>query len=257
MHTHEGAFAGACWCVYLTLPFKPMEPTEQHREMFRQEILQGMGIIGPLNASEELKRSRFFIETMEQFIASSETAEIKQLEAEAQSLSEDAKDEFWQWNYPIHWQDIFGVRIRSAFCAQLCSQVEATQGDIAHHVQVIERCAIEVKNIKGSTLEQHKLYLTAFAKFEGPLAELWTEMGFVFRIRNVHIHQQGYAGEIAQDKAFSQFLSSLSEVSTQNNFIELKAGSCIALLEITERFHSALIAEYEAYRQRALALEQA
>ncbi len=193
---------------------------------------------------------------MEQYIASSETAEVKRLEAQAQALSNEAKDEFWQWNYPIHWQDIFGVRIRSAFCAQLCSQVEATLGDIAHRVQVIERCGVAVKNIKGSTLERHKLYLIAFAKFESPKTELWKEMGFVFRIRNIHVHQQGYGGEIAQDKAFSQFLSSLPEVSTQNNFIELKAGSCIALLEITERFHIALLAEYEAYRQRASTLER-
>lgn len=233
-----------------------MNPTELHREGLRRSVLYGTGIIGPLDASEELKRSRFFIETMERYIASSETTEVKQLEARAHALSEEAKDEFWQWHYPIHWQDIFGVRIRSAFCSQLCSQVEATLGDIAHRVQVIERCAVGVKNIKGSTLEQHKLYLTAFAKFEGPAAELWKEIGFVFRIRNAHIHQQGYDGEIAKEKAFSQFLASLPKVSMQNDFIELKAGSCIAFLEITERFHNALVAEYEAYRQRALAVER-
>jgi len=232
-----------------------MKPTELHREMFRRDILQGTGIVGPLDAFEELKRARFFIETMEQYIASSETAEVKLLEAQAQALSPEAKDEFWQWNYPIHWQDIFGVRIRSAFCAQLCSQVEATLGDIAHRVQVIERCTIQVKNIKGSTLDRHKLYLNAFANFEGPGDELWEKMRFVFRIRNVHVHQQGYAGEISQDKAFCKFLASLPEVSTQNDFIELKAGSSTALLEITESFHHALLQEYEKYRKRKQALD--
>ena len=206
--------------------------------------------------SEELRRSWFFIETMEQFIASSETAEVKQLEVQTQSMSADAKDEFWQWNYPIHWQDIFGVRIRSAFCAQLCSQAEATQGDIAHRVHVIERSAIQVKNLKGSTLEQHRMFLDFIAKFEGPSPELWKEMGYVFRVRNVHIHQQGYAGEIADDKGFSSFLSALPGVGTENNFIELKAGSCVALLEITERFHDALLKEFEAYRGRAIVLER-
>ena len=181
---------------------------------------------------------------------------MKELETKAASLREEAKDKFWQWNYPIHWQDIFGVRIRSAFVAQLCSRVEATLGDIAHRVQVIERCMIEVRHIKGSTLEQHKLYLAAFAKFEGPPPDLWKKMAHVFRIRNVHIHQQGYCGEIATDKEFSAFLASLPNVGTENNFIELKTGSCLALLDITEEFHEAILTEYEAFRQRALALER-
>lgn len=233
-----------------------MKPTELHREIFRRNILEGSGLVGPLYATDELQRSRFFIETMEQFIESSETAEVKELEAKIASLSEEAKDEFWQWNYPIHWQDIFGVRIRSAFVAQLCSHVEATLGDIAHRVRVIERCAIEVRHIKGSTLEQHKLYLDTFAKFDGPPPDIWKKMAHVFRIRNIHIHQQGYGGEIANDKEFSAFLASLPNVSIQNNFIELKAGSCIALLETGQEFHNAIVKEYGAYRQRALALER-
>ena len=81
-------------------------------------------------------------------------------------------------------------------------------------------------------------------------------MGFVFRIRNVHVHQQGYAGDLDSDRGFSQFLARLPDVSTQNNFIELKSGCCIALLGITERFQDALLKEYEAYRQRAQTLER-
>lgn len=230
-----------------------MSSTDLHKELFRKKIINGSGIIGALCATEELKRANFFIDTMERFIMSSETVEVQQLELQALALSEEEKNEFWQWNYPVHWQDIFGVRIRSAFCAQLCSQVEATLGDIAHRVQIIERCRVKVKDIKGSTLEQHKLYLTAFARFNGPSAEIWKETSFLFKIRNAHVHQQGYVGELIHDTAFSHFLSSISGIDTQNNFIELKAGSCTALLEITERFHKALLKEYDEYRLRAAA----
>lgn len=224
--------------------------------MFRLEVLNGTGTIGPLNAVEELKRSRFFIETLEQFITTSETSEVKELEAQALARSEDATDEFWQWHYPIHWQDVFGVRIRSAFCAQLCSQVEATLGDMAHRVHVIERSPISVKSLKGSTLDQHKLYLKAFAKFESPSPELWTEIGYVFLIRNAHTHQQGYTDKIGSDSGFSQFLASLPDVGTQNNFIELKSGSCMALMNIVDRFQDSLLNEYEVYRKRAHTLER-
>ena len=232
-----------------------MDTTDLSHEIFRRHILCETGLHGPLYANDEMKRSRFFIATVENFIAASETAEVNELEAQAAPLSMEANDEFWQWNYPIHWQDIFGVRIRSAFCAQLCSHIEATLGDIAHRVQVIERCPIKVRDIKGSTLEQHKLYMATFAKFVGPAPELWKKMSYVFRIRNAHIHQQGFDADIAKNSEFAQFLASLPDVGTDNNFIELRAGSCPALLEIAEEFHDALLKEYEAYRQLASTTE--
>lgn len=238
-----------------------MDKTDLHREMFRKEVLLGTGLIGPLDAYEELKRSRFFIESMELYIDSSETAEIKQLEIQAQALSPEAKDEFWQWNYPIHWQDIFGVRIRSSFCIQLCSQVEATLGDIAHRIQVIERIpAIGKTNKKefktGSTIEKHKRYFTKYAKFEGFDEVLWAKMGFVFRIRNAHVHFQGFDSKMDKDIEFRQFLTALPNVGIEHNFIELKTGSCEALMEIVECFHEEIIKKYEFYRKKCLASYQ-
>jgi hypothetical protein len=233
-----------------------MNPNAAFREAYRQQVLYNRGIIGPMNGKEELRRSRFFIETMEEFIRGSETAEVKELEAKARGLSDEAKDEFWQWHYPIHWEDIFGVRIRSAFCAQLCSQIEATLGDIAHRVEVIERCEVELKHLKGTALEGAKRYFSAFGKFDGPPDALWEQMGFVFRIRNVHVHQQGYASDLSKQTQFAAFLAGLPNVSTQNDFIELKEGSCAALLEMADRFHDAVLSEYESYRQRAVALEK-
>lgn len=231
-----------------------MNQSSQNREIFREWTLKETGLVGPANAHEELRRSQFFIETMEQYIATSEEAEVHHLAANAETLSDEAKDEFWQWNYPIHWQDIFGVRIRSAFCIQLCSLIEATLGDMAHRVQIIERCQIEINHIKGSTLEKHKRYLTAFGKFNGPDADLWEQIGFVFRIRNIHVHQQGHAGEIS-DQKFKNFLATIPEIGIEHDFIELNAGSCTALLNITKRFHDALLVEFSAYRKRVLEKE--
>jgi hypothetical protein len=225
-------------------------------EHFRTEILRGRSLIGVNAAHEELKRSRFFIETMEQFVSSSEGAEVKALEKSVSGLSAEAKDEFWQWHYPIHWEDIFGVRIRSAFVAQLCSHIEALLADIAHRVQVIERSSMLLKHLKGTALEQARLYYQAFGRFGPPDEELWAKMVHIFRIRNIHVHEQGYARELPDDKRFLAFLQSLPNVGIDHNFVELRAGSCAAILSIAEAFQASLLAEYEAYRQRSLAVEK-
>jgi hypothetical protein len=231
-------------------------PGANFAEHFRAEILRGRSLVGVGDAAEELKRSKFFIETMEQFVSSSESKEVKALEKSIGAMSAESKDEFWQWHYPIHWEDIFGVRIRSAFVAQLCSHVEALLGDIAHRVQVIERSSVLLKHIKGTALEQARLYYQAFGRFGPPNEEVWAKMAHVFRIRNIHVHEQGYARELPDDKRFLTFLQSLPNVGIDHNFVELRAGSCIAFLTIAEDFQTALLAEYEAYRQRALVLEK-
>jgi hypothetical protein len=226
-------------------------------EHFRSEILHGRSLVGVNDADEELRRSKFFIETMENFVSSSQSAEVEKLEQHAGAMSAEAKDEFWQWHYPIHWEDIFGVRIRSAFVAQLCSHIEALLADIAHRVQVIERSVVLLKHVKGTTLEQAKLYYKAFARFDGPPESLWLKMTYVFRIRNVHVHEQGYARGLSDDTKFLAFLKSLPNVGIDHDFIELREGSCTAVLAIAEEFQVALLAQYEGYRQRKLFIEDA
>lgn len=226
------------------------------RDLYRTEILSGRGMYGPMLGSDELARSRFFISTLEEFIVSSEQREVDNLSKGIESMSAEAKDEYWQWHYPIHWQDIFGVRIRSSFILQLCSHTEALLGDIAHRIQVIERCNIKLTELKGATLEQARKYYSQFGKFESPSADLWERMIFVFRIRNIHTHQQGFAGDRKGQERFFDFVGALPAVRIENSFMELQAGSCSKILEITEEFHAALLAEYEAYRLRSAAIER-
>ena len=211
---------------------------------------------GPLAGWEELSRAKFFISTMEDFIAKSEADEVRDLSKGIDRLSEEAKDDFWQWHYPIHWQDIFGVRIRSSFVAQLCSHVEALLGDIANRIQTIQRCKIKATDLKGTALEQARKYFTEFGIFANPSEDLWKGMAYIFRIRNIHVHQQGYAGEKKGQEKFYEFLLGIPSIKVENNFIELNSGSCQNLLQLTETFHSALVEEYNAYRIKSEALER-
>jgi hypothetical protein len=214
-------------------------------EKMRSALLQSRGIMHSFSVSEELRQSRFFIDTMERFISDSEKEEVDALKEQTESMTDDEKDDFWQNNFPVHWDEVFGIRIRSAFCTQLCSQVEGTLSSISGYVQVLSRSPLSFKNIKGPTvLEQHRLYLESFGSFSGPSNTLWKEMGHMFRVRNVQ-----------DDRDFVAFLDRLPNVGTRSDFIELQAGSCPAFLDIAERFQEVLFAEYQALRERLVALE--
>ena len=233
-----------------------MKPkTALQQDLLRRATLERTGFMGPLFGSDEFFRARFFIEKMESYIESSEAAEVTELETRTVALSDDEKQDFWSWNYPIHWEDIFGTRIRSALCIQICSHVEAVLGDVAHRVKVIERCGAPKRPDSGSMLEKHLAFLTTKANFGQPSALQWERMGYISKIRNIFVHSQGHNNKYSEDLKFTQFLSHLPHVGLEHDFIELKAGSCTAILEIAEQFCKSLRDEYEAYRKRSLALE--
>lgn len=224
-------------------------------EHVRQMYLYSKGFMTPLMVNEEFRQAGFFIKTMEDFIEASTAAEVEKLQTEADALNTDDADEFWAWNFPTHWEEVIGTRIRSAFCTQICSQVEATLGKICELVRVLERCPLTIKDVKsGAVLEQHRKYLNKVGKFNNPPSTLWDEMGYVFRLRNILIHEEGYVGA-DRDRSLVNFLSSLPNFRIQNDFVGLQSGSCPALLDIAKRFSDALFAEYDVLIQRLRAAE--
>jgi hypothetical protein len=228
-----------------------MDDLERHRQIY----LYSKGFMTPLMVNEEFRQAGFFIRTMEDFIEASTAAEVARLQAEASALNSDDAEEFWAWNFPVHWEEVIGARIRSAFCTQVCSQVEATLGKICELVRVLERCPLTIKDVKsGAVLEQHRKYLSKVGKFNSPPSTLWDEMGHVFRLRNILIHEEGYVGA-ERDRSLVNFLSSLPNIRIQNGFVELQSGSCPALLDIAKRFSDALFAEYDVLIRRLRAAE--
>jgi hypothetical protein len=224
-------------------------------ERLREIYLYSKGFMIPLMVNEEFRQAGFFIKTMEDFIESSTAAEVKELEANARSLDPDDVDEFWAWNFPAHWEDVIGTRIRSAFCTQLCSQVEATLKKICDLVSTLERCPLTIRDVKsGAVLEQHRRYLTKVGQFKNPPSRLWDEMGYVFRLRNIFIHEEGYIGT-EKDQSLVRFLSTIPNIKIQNDFVELQAGSCPALLQVAKRFTESIFAEYEVLIHRLRAAE--
>lgn len=235
-------------------PKRKSPPVDAEKK--RSMVLHSKGFVLPFMVNEDLRQSRFFIDTMERFIADSERDEVDSLKEQTESMTDDEKDDFWQNNFPVHWNEVFGVRIRSSFCTQLCSQIEATLSSISDTVRILSRSPISFKEIKGNNvLDQHRRYLEAFGNFAGISDASWKEVGHMFLIRNVHVHEQGYFGKHAKNQDFLTFLNGLPKVKTRSDFIELEAGSCPAFLDIAQRFQDDLFAEYQELRERLVALE--
>lgn len=233
-----------------------MATSHLRQEQFRRAILHSNGLgMSPLVQGDEFSRSRMYIDTMEKFIVESTYLEATSLEPQTLLLSDEEKDFFWQNSYPVHWEEIFGVRTRSAFCIQLYSHIEAIVADVAQRIEIIGRCSAITLSRETSLIKNHRAYFMAQAQFEGPSEEQWQQMTFLGHIRNAYVHNQGHSKKLTGNSDFDSFIESLPHVSLHGNFIDLKAGACTALLDIAERFYLALYKEYQKYQSIMRALE--
>lgn len=231
---------------------------EEWTKRLREDYLRGDGMFGRFiyPYSEDLKKSRFFLETMEDFVDRSEADEVVALENDAHGLTAEQLDEYWQWHYPIHWQEIFSNRIRASFIMQLCSFVEGELNEICDRVAVIGSSPIKVSDLKGSTLSRPKKFLEAFARLDQPGEDSWTTLERIFDVRNVMVHEGGFAGGYRNHKKLLDFGKVAPGLTFSNDHVQVKRAFCEYCLESISAFCDELHQAYEAFRGTALALHR-
>lgn len=216
----------------------------------REDYLSGGGIFGRFiyPYHEEIKKSRFFLETLEEFVEKSEGYEVSDLQKGLSGLSPEALDEFWQWHYPMQWEELFSNRIRASFIMQLCSFLEGEMKEICGRISVIARSPIKVSDLQGSTLSRPKKFLAAFGRFEIPTEENWTLVERIFDVRNVMVHEGGFAGTYRNLKKMKDFAGRVPGLTFENSHIKVRREFCEYCLSVVTTFCDELHMGYESYR---------
>lgn len=227
-----------------------------NKSNLRAEYLTGEGFLGGFVFSyrEELDRTRFFLKTMEDFVEASEREEVAALEQGIARLTPEQHDEYWQWHYPFHWQEIFSNRLRTAFVLQLCTFLEGELNEICRRVEVIAEAPIGVGDLKGSTLDKAQKYLSAFAHFDRPSESSWALIQRIYHVRNVMVHYGGFSFPYRHHAKIVAFSGEAPGLSLQNDFIQVKREFCEFCLAEVSRFFADLHAAYEAFRAACQAL---
>lgn len=227
------------------------------KERIRKDYISGGGIFGQFiyPYAEEIKKSKFFLDTMEEFVISSERREIDAQKERTNDLTPEQLDEYWQWHYPVHWQEIFANRIRTSFIMQICSFVEGELNEIAERVRVISGAPIKLRDLTGSTLSKPKKFIEAFGRFTTPEAGSWEIMERIFDVRNVMVHEAGYSGGYRSHKEIVKFASFVTGLSFSNDHIKVEREFCDYCLNAASDFVTSLHSAYDSFRATASALE--
>ena len=139
---------------------------------------------------------------------------------------------------------------------QLCSFVEGELGEISQRVAIISKAPLRASDLQGSTLSKPRKYLSAFASLDNPTAELWTTIERIFDVRNVMVHEAGFAGNNRNFKKIVEFAKLAPGLSLSSDHVEVKREFCEYCLTSVSEFCKQLHDSYEAYREAKSTLER-
>lgn len=195
---------------------------------------------------EELEKFRFFAARMEILIDQAEESEIMSSKESIAGLSQGGQDEFWLWNYPVHWDEIFRATIRNSMVVSLATLLETFLDRLCSQVSLITKSALNVSDLRGGILERTRKYLTAIGNFKGPNSAAWIEIGQFFRIRHVIVHVGGFTPGSNHKQAIEQFCKNRTDIRLEHGSIEIEPAFVEFLIDHLKEFIQQLESEFKA-----------
>jgi hypothetical protein len=220
------------------------EDLDSLAKLYRDDLIRSKCSTWQWLMHDDFEHLHFFRETIERFIESEETRDVDALPPEARANLAD--------NYPYWWQDIVGDRFRSSFLVALLSAVEVHLVRLCNNVKAIANAPISRSDLKGQNiLEQSKRFLAAFGHFHRPDDPSWDYVRDLYHVRNCIIHNQGLISQYTRGHRIQEFVRTNSNISLQNEHIELAAPFCEAAIGKVGSFFEDLRVELVALCDRA------
>jgi len=204
-------------------------------------------------ANQDLNDLEFFLHTIENFISGQEKKDIARLEKEIENTSDRQQAEFWENNYPTHWQGIFATHLRRSFFVTLMSLAEDHINMICRSVNTPITNIDLKKKLKCSTICAAQAFLEEHGNFSLPSPELWKVADDLYLLRNDIIHNGGRIDQGEQEerdrrrearlKAIIEDLPGLSLISV--GMLIMEKEFCLFALETIKGLFNELHREQE------------
>ncbi|MCI0732416.1 MAG: hypothetical protein L0Y38_01170 [Methylococcaceae bacterium] len=200
-------------------------------KLFRETLIQDECATWHWLAFDNLKELRHFLDTVENFIEREETRAVSELE------KHDTYPDFWADNYPTHWQEIIGSQLRQSFVVSLMAATEFYLSMLCRDVEAIVVAPIALNDLRGSTLERARKYLSTFGKFALPTDASWEELGDLYALRNVIVHNGAMIEGSSKSKRIDAMIRRSPGISNRSaGFLEIKREFCTFAHEAVVKF---------------------
>lgn len=222
----------------------------------RSDLLAGHGSRWSVSSPrDELEKLRFFARHIELLVDQAEGSEIESLKTSVKHLSQNRQDEFWLWNYPVHWDEIFRSAIRSSLVVTIATFIETYLDELCKNVGLITKGEFDSTDRKGSTLARARRFLKTVGQFRGPDSALWEELGAFLKVRNVIVHTAGFAAGSRYESAIEQFCRGRSDIRLSQGALEIQPEFFDFIINKILMFVEQLEREFMALCERTRNLE--
>jgi len=187
--------------------------------------------------ADAMERARFYFDTLVEFIESQEQKELKYLKDVAEKLPDNRKGNFWQYNYPIHWKDIFEENLKEAFIVSLFSVLEVYLVRTCEKLHDNKSQKWEVCKGKSKLCKCRKCLM----QYVSTVSSLdWDAIYKLWRIRCVFVHNQRECIRKKDKKILDQFADKTDGLSIRDEWIQIDSAFCKNTLRIIREFGSDL-----------------
>lgn len=222
----------------------------------RSELLAGRADPYEISSPrDELEKFRFFARQVESFIDQAEQSEVESLRQSVQHLPKDTQDDFWMWNYPVHWDEIFRSTIRGSIVVSLATFLETFVQRLCYRVALITKSELSFAKGRGSMLTRARKFLQTVGQFQKPNLPEWAEIELFFKIRHVIVHHAGFAAASKDKKLIKNYCLSRSDIQLQHGGIEIKPEFLEFIINQLIGFVDQLEKEFLLLCERTRALE--
>lgn len=221
----------------------------REEEHYREYLVSEGCIFTQDFAEEGIKELRVYFEILENLITDAESRELDRLAHRADKLPASQQGEFWTWNHPVHWDEIFRTCLRSSFVTLVFAFLEDYLRILCDCSRIIARASIGWKDLKGSTWQRARMFLHRLVGFSQPADELWDRTEKLYKIRNILVHRGGRVEK--QEKDVRTFIEKRDGIEIdQYGTLEVGSEFCIGVVDTVEELVQALQAELKALCQR-------
>lgn len=177
------------------------EPPDNTHKLVARSLLRDSGwtLLSINWASQEFRDFCRYARSIEGLVDQAEKAELSGLEARAESLPERDREEFWAWNYPVHWDQVVRATFRASTVTAFVSFMETTLTRTADDVRTITHEVLKVNDLHGGQIHRCISYLQRFGAFE--ISEAVTQrIDDVVQVRNAQVHANGYLDDSGRSR---------------------------------------------------------
>ena len=213
---------------------------------FIEQVIEYKSDIFDFN--EEIEKLQFYINESENILHNKEIDEVNEIKNRTNKVD-------WNYDYPIHWEEIFKSNLRTGSISTLWSSFEYYIVSFCGIIYAISPLELKYNNLKGGKLDQIKKYFKIFLEYN---FNDWQSIKDIYLIRNLLVHNKGFIPESTSKDLLPTYIEynqttdtyeskDNNNIQINNNFIEINKEFCIKCCDPIKNELTAIEKEFIAY----------